>query len=231
MPIWRRVITTRFSCRSLINVGYNERLNADSVPLAGLTTSEDNVVVHLACSKAGFTQALRHEPEGFGQCILFSMQLNRCSGIDLFNSVRFLLTLSNKSRPCTARKIYTWERRAIMKKFIQYVPYVFVTLIMLLGGLAKLTGQEMAIKSFADMGLPPWFATFIGVCEVAGAIGIWLPRLSSLAALGIAIIMVGAVYYHITFPPVQAGIPALLVLLSSIYIAARGRSTAFWKST
>jgi uncharacterized membrane protein YphA (DoxX/SURF4 family) len=118
-----------------------------------------------------------------------------------------------------------------MKKFIQYVPYVFVTLIMLLGGLAKLTGQEMAIKSFTDMELPPWFATFIGVCEVAGSIGIWLPRLSSLAALGIAIIMVGAVYYHITFPPVQAGIPALLVLLSSIYIAARGRSTAFWKST
>lgn len=116
-----------------------------------------------------------------------------------------------------------------MKKYIQYIPYVFVTLIMLMGGLAKVTGQEMAIKSFADMGLPSWFGTFIGVCEVAGAIGIWLPRLSSLAALGIGIIMVGAIYYHITFPPVQAGIPALLVLVSSIYIVARGRGAAFGK--
>lgn len=65
-----------------IGVGYHalrllvERLKAEGVPLAGLTTSEDNVVAHLAFSKAGFTQALRYEPEGFGQCILFTMQLN-----------------------------------------------------------------------------------------------------------------------------------------------------------
>lgn len=117
-----------------------------------------------------------------------------------------------------------------MKKYIQYVPYMFVTLIMLTGGAMKLTGQEMAVKSFADLGLPTWFATFIGVCEIAGAVGIWLPRFSSLSALGIGLIMVGALYYHITFPPLQAAVPALLVLLCAIYIFSQRRHNAFWKT-
>ncbi len=118
-----------------------------------------------------------------------------------------------------------------MKKIFTYLPHVFVSALMLMGGVMKLTGQEMALQSFADLGLPSWFGTFIGVAEIAGAIGIWIPRLSSLAAIGIALIMLGAVYYHITFPPLQAGIAAFLVLLGSIYVFVRGKANAFWTAT
>lgn len=90
----------------------------------------------------------------------------------------------------------------------------------------KITGQEMALKSFVDLGLPNGFGTFIGICEIAGAVGIWIRRLSSLAAAGIAIIMMGAVYYHVAFPPIPAGIPALLVLVSAIYIIWSNRQNA-----
>ncbi|MFK7992887.1 MAG: DoxX family protein [Granulosicoccus sp.] len=117
-----------------------------------------------------------------------------------------------------------------MKKYLAYVPYVFVSAILLMGGVMKLSGQEMALQSFVDLGLPSWFGTFIGVAEIAGAIGIWLPRLSSLAAGGILVIMAGAVYYHVTFPPIPAGVPALLVLLGAIYVFTRGKANAFWKT-
>lgn len=106
-------------------------------------------------------------------------------------------------------------------KYAIWIAMGLVTLVMLMGGSAKLTGNPMALQSFADLGLPGWFGTFIGVCEVAGAIGLWLRRTSMLAAIGIALIMVGAVYYHIAFPPITAGVPALVVLALSTWIASR----------
>lgn len=106
-------------------------------------------------------------------------------------------------------------------KYATWIAMAIVTLVMLMGGAMKLTGNELALKSFSDMGLPSWFATFIGVCEVAGAIGLWLRKTSVLAAAGIAIIMVGAIYYHIAYPPVQAGIPAMVVLACCGWIISR----------
>lgn len=50
--------------------------------------------------------------------------------------------------------------------------------------------------------LSAWFVHFIGICEVAGALGLILPglthirqELTSLAACGLAIVMVGATGY------------------------------------
>lgn len=106
-------------------------------------------------------------------------------------------------------------------KYVTWAAMAVITLVMLMGGAMKLTGQEMALKSFADLGLPGWFATFIGVCEIAGAIGLWLRPTSRLAALGIGAIMLGALYYHVTFPPVEAGVPALVVLLCCGWVVYR----------
>lgn len=108
-------------------------------------------------------------------------------------------------------------------KYVIWAAMAIVTLVMLMGGVMKLTGNEMATASFAVLGLPAWFATFIGVCEIAGAVGIWLRRTSMLAAIGIAIIMVGAVYYHVVHTPVSEGIPAMVVLACcGLIISRRG---------
>ncbi|MEM7267959.1 MAG: DoxX family protein [Pseudomonadota bacterium] len=106
-------------------------------------------------------------------------------------------------------------------KYATWAAMAVVTLVMLMGGIMKLTGAEMAHQSFADLGLPSWFGYFIGICEVAGAIGLWLRRTSMLAAVGIALIMIGAVYYHFAFPPISAGVPAIVVLLCSAWIVSR----------
>lgn len=100
----------------------------------------------------------------------------------------------------------------------------FAAAILLMGGIAKLAGVPEVHRSFAALGLPNWFGYFIGACEIAGAIGLFIRRLSALAALGIAMIMSGAVYYHVAHTPVVQGAPALVILLISVYIFARRRS-------
>lgn len=99
---------------------------------------------------------------------------------------------------------------------------VLITSIMLAGAIGKLSGLTAAHHSFADLGLPPWFGYMIGLCELAGAVGLWFHQTSRLAAMGVATIMVGAIYYHLSYPPLPAGLPALLVLLCSVWIVSNG---------
>ncbi len=105
-------------------------------------------------------------------------------------------------------------------KYVTWVAMGIVSLIMVLGGAAKLMGQPMATTSFATLGLPAVFGTFIGLCEVAGGIGVWFRKTSKLAAMGITVIMVGAIYYHVVHTPLAQGIPALVVLICCGWIIA-----------
>ena len=65
------------------------------------------------------------------------------------------------------------------------------------------------------------FALFIGACELAGGIGLLIPRLASLAAYGLIIIMCGAVYSHLTHDPPQEAIGALVMGLMCGFVAWR----------
>jgi putative oxidoreductase len=93
-------------------------------------------------------------------------------------------------------------------------------------GTLKVLGTEQMKQAFTYFNLPLWFMTFIGVCEVAGAIGLLIRRLSALAALGLAIIMVGAIYMHLTYDaPPQAAAPAVLLVLM-LFVAWQRRPRA-----
>ena len=59
-------------------------------------------------------------------------------------------------------------------------------------GVLKLVGDPMFSDSFGKIGLPGGFGYFIGCCEIAGAVGLFIRRLATLAAAGLAIIMLGA---------------------------------------
>ena len=83
------------------------------------------------------------------------------------------------------------------------------------GLVGKLLNAEQAQQQFAEhFGLPAGLALFIGTCEVAGAVGILIPRLASLAAAGLAVIMLGAAYSHLS-----AGDPARNLLVPVVALA------------
>ena len=84
-------------------------------------------------------------------------------------------------------------------------------LVFLLAGSAKLTAQEEMVEAFTHFGMPIWFMYFIGAAEVAGAIGLQIPKVSTPAAVGLLLVMVGGLGSHLLFDPPQRAIPALVL--------------------
>jgi hypothetical protein len=87
------------------------------------------------------------------------------------------------------------------------------------GGDAKNMREE-----FAVYGLPPWFMGIIGFLKVLLAAlliaGVWIPWLSQPAAIGMAMLMLGAVVMHFKVrDPVQKSLPAFILLLLCLVIS------------
>ena len=59
-------------------------------------------------------------------------------------------------------------------------------------GLPKLVGESYAVQIFDDLGTGQWLRIVIGLLEIAGGIGLLVPRLAGLAATCLVALMVGA---------------------------------------
>ena len=89
---------------------------------------------------------------------------------------------------------------------------MLLALAFLAAAVAKLTGNEMMVANFARFGYPLWFMYFVGVAEIAGAIGLLLKPTAVWAAVCLGVLMLGAVGTHfINDPPPQA-VPAIVLL-------------------
>jgi uncharacterized membrane protein HdeD (DUF308 family) len=88
------------------------------------------------------------------------------------------------------------------------------------GGDAKSLKEE-----FATYGLPHWFFYLVGVLKISCAIallaGIWFPILVIPGAIGLAVLMAGALTMHLKVKdPFKKAWPSLLMLALSLLIAA-----------
>lgn len=78
------------------------------------------------------------------------------------------------------------------QKIAYYVINVLVSAAFLFAAFPKLSADPQAIQGFAVVGLPVWFVYTIGILEVLGVIGLWIPRVARRAAEGLIIIMIAA---------------------------------------
>ena len=113
-----------------------------------------------------------------------------------------------------------------------WITQIVLALLFLFAGGTKLV---LSSETLASMGspnqvvLPIWFIRFIGVAEVLGALGLILPgalrrqqHLTALAALGLTIIMIGAVVVTIIGDGLKMAIMPLIVgLLCGLVAYAR----------
>ena len=96
---------------------------------------------------------------------------------------------------------------------------IAVTLAFLFAGGAKLAGAKPLIEQFDEFGLPLWLMRAIGILEVAGAIGLWINALAFWAALGLGLLMIGAVGNHIKAGhPFARSAPAAMLLLLCVLV-------------
>lgn len=73
------------------------------------------------------------------------------------------------------------------------------------------------VRKFDEIGFGQWYRYTPGVLEIAGAIGLLIPVLCGLAALGLTGLMVGAVFTEIFL--VEKGdaiLPALLLVICAV---------------
>lgn len=87
----------------------------------------------------------------------------------------------------------------------------------------KLFGEATAVEMFDDIGLGQWFRYLVGGLEAVFAVGLVVPRFTRVAALGLACVMVGAVFTSLVV--LDAGWLTLTpaILLALLGVVAWGR--------
>ena len=129
-----------------------------------------------------------------------------------------LLSSKNAEIPAAAAK------RECAVNVTLWAVQVLLALFFAFAGLNKLGGlQQEVVAAFTEIGFGQWFRHLTGALELAGAIGLLIPRLSGLAALGLTGIMLGAVLAHLFFlPPLAlALVPAFLGVVFGLIAWAR----------
>jgi putative oxidoreductase len=89
-----------------------------------------------------------------------------------------------------------------------------VALAFLGAGGAKLAGVAVMVEMFDKIGRGQWFRYFTGILEVAGGVGLLIPRYAFYAAGLLAVVMVGAVITHLTILGTSPAVPVVLLVLS-----------------
>ena len=102
-----------------------------------------------------------------------------------------------------------------MAKISRMVLRGAVTALFLFAAFSKLRNPH----SFAAYGYADWFAVVIGILEIAGAIGVWIPKVARLAALGLILIMIGAAITLVRNDEVRQAVVPMVTLLALTRLA------------
>ena len=103
----------------------------------------------------------------------------------------------------------------------QNVAYV-LALFFLLSGIAKLAGLEFEVEAFKRWGYSMEFMQLAGTLEVAGALGLLIPRLTTLAAACLAVFMSGAVGTHLIHVEIPMASIAGGIMLAAAWLSWEG---------
>jgi putative oxidoreductase len=97
-----------------------------------------------------------------------------------------------------------------------------VAFAFLAAGGSKLAGAAAMVELFNKVGLGQWFRDLTGMLEVAGAIGVLIPRYAFYAAVLLAIVMVGAIVAQVAVLG-DSVVPPLVLLGLTVVIATLRR--------
>ena len=109
---------------------------------------------------------------------------------------------------------------------ILWILQVLLALLFIFAGVMKFVMSVEEMNQQAPVVLPGLFLHFIGICEVLGALGLILPsllriqpRLTPLAAVGLAMITAGATVIGLLGPMKVAAAFPFIVCLLCLFVA------------
>lgn len=103
-----------------------------------------------------------------------------------------------------------------MQNIIAWVFTILLALMFLFAGIMKFIPPMEMLDQWALWEVDPTFMKFIGAAEVLGAIGLFIPKVRSLAIIGLSLVMVGALYTllsHSDFQNINGAIFSLIMLV------------------
>jgi putative oxidoreductase len=106
------------------------------------------------------------------------------------------------------------RRRAL--SIAVWVLQALLALEFVMAGLAKVFGDPAMVEMFATIGIGQWFRYVVGMLELAGAVGVLIPRLSGLAALGLTGLMAGATLTNVLVLGTSPLLPIVLLMVSAV---------------
>ncbi|MGW6022242.1 DoxX family protein [Streptomyces sp. NPDC055099] len=101
-----------------------------------------------------------------------------------------------------------------------------LVLVFLAAGAAKLAGAEAMVEAFDQIGAGQWLRYVVGCVELLGVVGLLVPRLVGLAALGLVGLMVGAVITNVVVDAFSLLAVILLLLSTMVAWGRRDRTKA-----
>jgi uncharacterized membrane protein YphA (DoxX/SURF4 family) len=122
------------------------------------------------------------------------------------------MTVSDTTTPATRSRWVT---------ALTWLPRIALALVFAGAGLSKLAGEPAMIELFSVIGAGQWLRYLVGALEVAGAIGVLVPRVCGLAATGIALLMIGATIVNVAVLGVSPVPTMLLFALAAFTVWLR----------
>ncbi len=111
------------------------------------------------------------------------------------------------------------------KNIALWVLRVVLGLAFLGAGGAKLGGAPPMVAIFSKIGWGQGFRILTGDLEVIGALSLFVPKFTTYAASLLALVMLGAIGFHLTRLGGNPAVPIVLLALSGLTISL-SRSTA-----
>lgn len=109
---------------------------------------------------------------------------------------------------------------------ILWVLQIVLAIQFILSGFLKLGGSPAMVSMFTEIGAGQWLRYLVGVIEVAGAIGLLIPRLSGLAALALLCLLIGATVTNLFILGTSPWIPLIFLLLCALIAWGRWSQTS-----
>jgi putative oxidoreductase len=130
------------------------------------------------------------------------------------------MTTFTAAPPSTPVRRAGWARTA---RIGRWAARIALSAAFAVGGVLKLTADPAMVAMFDQIGAGQGLRLFIGACEVAGAIGLLVPRLVRLAAIGLVLLMIGAAVTNVVALQISPAVPLVLLALATVVAVARTR--------
>jgi len=98
-----------------------------------------------------------------------------------------------------------------LKKYSTWAISALLTATFLMAGGSKIAGTAEMVMNFQKWGIPLFFLYVVGFSEIGLALGLWIPKISGLSALGLIGLMVGGVGTHLKAGELNAVGPAIVL--------------------